>query len=267
MPRRSKQTFILKGVDTNAADIKFGFDLVSNIGTQNPVNDVQDVTKISDLPSSKESSTPSYSYLDEANQPHVCTVTMKSLKDLSKLPHETDIHCFWCRHGFSTSPIGCPIKHVPGRATKSYYSQITKDTYQITDNLPAARKKVLQNLIDGQDSEFVVSDDYDEYFVVDGIFCSFNCALAYAKAHPHDPSYAEAQHLLYALYTKTFNVQAPEILPAPDWRLLESYGGSLSIEEFRKSFETSEYHSLEDFVYKTPQIHILGRLFEKRLKF
>lgn len=267
MPRRSKHTFILKGVDTAAADIKFGFNLVSNIGVETGVSDAQDVTQIVDLPSSKENAVRSYSYLDESNQQHVCTVTMRHLKDLDTLPEKTNICCFWCRYKFKTAPIGCPVKYVPGRSTKSYYSEITKDTYQITDNMPSKRKAILQSLIDGQDSEFVVSDDHDEFFVVDGIFCSFNCALAFVNSVPKNPTYTDSRHLLYALYSKTFRCKAVEIIPAPHWRLLESYGGILSIEEFRKSFESAEFYDLDDFVYETPKAHMIGRLFEKRLKF
>ena len=268
MPRKTKHTFILKGVDTNAADIKFGFNLVSNIGVQTSTKDNQEqVTRISDLPSSRETVSKTYSYLDESNQSHECIVTMRDFQDSSKLPRQTDISCFWCRHKFEQCPIGVPVRYVPSKFTKIYYSEITKDKYQITDNIPKSRKPQLQELIDNQGSDFQVSDNYDEYFVVDGMFCSFNCALAFVKEHKHLPLYKTSRNLLHSMYSKVFNNPSPEIVAAPNWRLLYNYGGTLNIDDFRRSFETVEFADLDDFVYLMPESRMIGKLYEKRVKF
>lgn len=68
-----------------------------------------------------------------------------------------------------------------------------------------------------------------------GIFCSFNCALAYCKKM----SYGDAS-LLYYLYKKTnlAEKKSQNIIPfkqAPDREVLKMFGGILTISEFRES--------------------------------
>jgi hypothetical protein len=126
-----------------------------------------------------------------------------SLKDLSKnlIPEKTHIHCWWCKHSIPDCyhPIGCPIK----------FNSETKIT--------------------------------QEYFDTDGIFCSFNCCLAYANdLSIYNIRYRESGALILLLYKKIFN-QSPfkgSLKAAPDWRLLKMFGGILSIDEFRNSFQT-----------------------------
>ena len=87
------------------------------------------------------------------------------------------------------------------------------------------------------------------------------------KDNRKNPLYASSVTLLHSMYSKIFGTVSPEIAPAPHWRLLYNYGGSLSIEEFRKSFETVEYHNLDDYVYLMPDSRMIGKLYEKRVKF
>ena len=52
-----------------------------------------------------------------------------------QFPSQTDILCFWCKHSFTTRPLGCPIKFINNRIEKAYVSQITKDKYFMKENV------------------------------------------------------------------------------------------------------------------------------------
>jgi ribosomal protein S18 len=168
----------------------------------------------------------SYSFLDESKKEHRAKLTMVNLND--------DCHCFWCRHSFDNMPIGCPIQYKNARILKSYFSEVTKDKYDIISSIPGTLPDTLQenmSLID------------NGYFLVDGVFCSFNCCLAFIQENNKNMLYDMSKQLLYKMYTMCFP-QTPSthsIIPAPHWRLLKSYGGHLTIEEFRKKFNKIKY--------------------------
>jgi hypothetical protein len=56
------------------------------------------------------------------------------------------------------------------------------------------------------------------------------------------------------------------ITPAPHWRLLNEYGGNLTITEFRNSFNKIEYDNFGT-VKNLPEFHSIGTIYEKKLKF
>lgn len=64
-----------------------------------------------------------------------------------------------------------------------------------------------------------------------GNFCSYNCALAYSF-DLNDENIWRRKSLLYLLYFKTYNKMV-NIKPALDWKMLEEYGGSLTLNELR----------------------------------
>ena len=55
-----------------------------------------------------------------------------------------------------------------------------------------------------------------------------------------------------------------EIIPAPHWRMLSDFGGSLSIEEFRESFNKIRYVHHGTCEIKNCSI---GNLYEDQIKF
>jgi len=67
MSRRKKPTFILK-IDPNMVHAKYEFDLISNISSN--VGEKTDTTKlttlIDELPSTRDTDTNTYSFLDES---------------------------------------------------------------------------------------------------------------------------------------------------------------------------------------------------------
>jgi hypothetical protein len=73
---------------------------------------------------------------------------------------------------------------------------------------------------------------YQEKFYAFGIFCSFNCALAY-NINLNDGKLWERYNLLHFLYKKIFNMEI-KISPSPPKELLKMFGGHLTIEEYRK---------------------------------
>lgn len=75
-------------------------------------------------------------------------------------------------------------------------------------------------------------------FYVKGCFCSFNCALAYNfdKNYSNKWEYSALLHMLYKLIYNKYT----RIIPAPSKELLNIYGGSLSIEEYRENLITND---------------------------
>lgn len=126
------------------------------------------------------------------------------------------LYCFWDRHPITTDkPIHCPIEKIQTPQIKTYTSHINGKPYKIQDSI---------NL----------KMEYDQYYV-DGAFCSIECCLAFIEENKSNPLYQYSEHYLRDIFT--FNDQKC----APHWRLLENYGGNMTIEEFRKSFTNTIY--------------------------
>lgn len=264
--KRRRPSFILK-VDPEAVEVKFGFDIVSNLGAV-PM-DNNDTTNLTDLPGTHPVEIKTLSFMDESKQTHKCHVTMFDYLSKDSIPLDAAIKCFWCRNSFETYPIGCPISYIPSKITKRYHSEITKDKYSITDNVTEHRRNILSSIVGVQDSKFEISDDHGEYFLIDGVFCSFNCCIAFIKDRKRNASlYADSEDLLYSLYHKTVGKRAACITPAPHWRLLKEYGGHMTIEEFRAVLGRAEYVDHDDFKYNAPiSTRIIGNMFEKKVRF
>jgi hypothetical protein len=73
----------------------------------------------------------------------------------------------------------------------------------------------------------------EKYYVV-GCYCSYNCASAY-NFSINDMKVWERNTLLKQLYDEVIDNDR-QLIPAPSNKLLERFGGPLTIEEFRKSF-------------------------------
>lgn len=149
----------------------------------------------------------------------------KSTSDLLRLKIErTDILCWWCCHSFDTFPIPAPIKY----------------------------------------------SDKKEDFDVEGCFCSFNCISSYLskKKGIKDTSLVK---LLYnklclpsnkEIKKKKLSVNGylhynniSSIKKAPPKEILESFGGPISIEKYRESFNTLTTFTLNKspMIYRHPE--------------
>lgn len=232
-----------KGGDPNGAadEIEFGTPecisapIFSNleIKLKSPIN----ITKLNEIHSKK-------TYITELAPSKKISRFKISMIDMnSKLEIEYNefsifnYSCFWCRHPFKTLPIGCPVDFIPTSARKKYVSCINNEEYTI-----------LENIIDSQKTtDNLVSINDRNYYITDGIFCSFNCCQAYINDNPKT-MYKNSSSLLLKIYMyyldileEKYEIDSIVITPAPSWRTLICYGGFLSIEEFRSSFNKIIY--------------------------
>lgn len=175
------------------------------------------------------------------------------------LPYRTDCCCWHDRHPFSTSPIGCPIRYVEESADKymqsstvtmtstPYYSneESTSNTSKLKKSTPAITPKVKTN----------------NYYLSIGVFCSFPCVLAHIETYKADPLYKDSKSLLHSLYYKLYGIEL-KVNPASNWQCLKSYGGNMSIEEYRRSFCVCNYIITPDI--KRPYMVSVGKYIEEQ---
>ena len=97
-----------------------------------------------------------------------------------------------------------------------------------------------------------------EYFDVDGVFCSFNCAYAFikdSKEFIYKDSYTYLLRLAKMLFDKDIDIK-----PALHWRMLSIFGGHMDIEMFRKGtiyldivyLQSTKLQSKEVIKFKIP---------------
>ena len=105
------------------------------------------------------------------------------------------------------------------------------------------------------------------YYETEGIFCSFNCCYAYIQKNKYDSQYDLSLNLLAFLYKQLFDVDF-DISPAPDWKLLSLFGGSLEIDPYRDNFYKVDFIAQGKIV--TPPILnqlSINFLYEEKVKF
>ena len=256
-----KYIFTLNGVKTEKVDQRFGISIVSNINTLDACVP-QNTTKISDL-SSVRNTPEIISFIDEAKKTHKCSISMIDFNTKKEFFHDHIYDCFWCRNSIpeTITVIGCPIKYIPTQAVKTYYSEISNDKYTIKENITSKRQKSIN---DTKDSKLTLINK--NYYLTDGIFCSFNCCMAYIEDNKHNSLYDISEMLLLKLYHDIYPTKVVCIDEAPHWRKLKEYGGDLTIEQFRDSFNKIEYQK-HGFISCIPKFKSLGVLFEEKLKF
>jgi len=259
-PRHKALTFTLKNINPKQIEERYGIIIESNLGD---IPAPKFTTPIDGL-SLHNADNKLFSYLDESKKAHRCFCTMVDTLD-HKLPQKTTKHCFWCRNPFSTIPIGVPLRYVHSQSVKTYYSEITKDNYTIRENISIEKRKQLEQL-NNTLSDIDISVVKNEYYITDGLFCSFNCAYAHILDNEQKPEYKLSKALLVGMYEQLYNIPFT-IYHAPDWRLLQQYGGHLSIDEFRDQFNKIEYIDLNNRFTHLPVQHNSSKLFEQKIKF
>lgn len=303
-PRRRSTTALtlaLRKINPSAIDIKYGFQIAFNLSRRSVPSDC---TRITDLgvvngqdqsqvpvarrtcrPSSSVSggqgdlsdgdvgdrpggnnSTVAFSYLDESKRNHHCVVTMSNFQrnPPGGKHNEPYLHCFWCRHAFHNAPVGCPIRYYAHRLLKTYYSEVSRDTFCLRENV--SRGQLDRNRTALEEQSTLLKILPKDYYSYDGIFCSFQCAYAFIKDNKSNPLYTDSEHLLLQLYHDTIGADVPSLEPAPSWRLLKTYGGHMTIDEFRKNFYKMEYHAMDN-ILDPKRVHArpVGFVFEKQV--
>jgi hypothetical protein len=220
-------------------------------------------TKISDI-TKDVGKNAFFSYIDEAKKDHICVVTMKDVVTEQKLPVKTNLSCFWCRHSFPYQPIGCPISYKCTRLFKKYYSEITKNNYCLQENISS--KQFEDCKYPSENNFFSLELEPANFYMTDGMFCSFNCCFAFIRYNKANPLYTQSENLLKKIYFDMFSTHSIDLSPAPHWRLLQNYGGDLSIEDFRKTFYKIEFLDQKDYTNIFPLCKPVGFIFEKKIK-
>lgn len=260
---KKRYVFTLNGVKINKVDQKYGIVPFGSVTEDDVIP--PNATKIDDLDIVKR--TPEIiSFLDESKMLRKCTVSMidfQSEKQCGEIvkKNKCKYKCFWDRNNIpeNIQPIGCPIKYVPSKITKSYHSEISKEKYTIVENVTDKKAKNLKIKKDPR-----IAIEQKSYYQTDGIFCSFNCCMAYIQApeNKHNSLYRHSASLLLKMYNDLNpDEKMVEIASAPHWRTLEEFGGYLNIEQFRESFNKVNYvdHGIVCVS--------IGRLYEDQLKF
>lgn len=251
---------ILKNINHSQLDVKYNFkeykekNKAYNMKGTSSINK----TKLYDF---KDNSC-FYSYIDEAKSDHICLLTMHDVVSNQNLPKQTNLSCYHCHHGFSNIPLGCPIDFKNSKIYKNYYSEITKNNYILQESIVSTNQNRPNH-----PSYFQTEVQPLNYYVTDAIFCSFNCCKAFIQNNKNIPIYTQSEYLLNKIYKDLFETTEKfHIEPAPDWRLLEKYGGPLSIDEFRKNFYKIDYITKDEYMTNLPSFKSIGFVYEKKIK-
>jgi hypothetical protein len=247
-----KYTFVLKNIKSEEIEKKYGIKLISNI-TEVDNNIPTNSTKISELDFMPEKI---ISFLDEHKRIHKCNISMIDFNKNQNI-QSFKYNCYWCKHSFNNNPIGCPIKYISHTVSKTYNSEISKDKYIIKENITN------KNKTHNQHKDLLFSNEC--YYETDGIFCSFNCTIAYINDNKHNIMYDNSYMLLSKIYFE-MSGNTMTLTSAPHWRLLDIYGGHLTINEFRDSFNKSEYINYGT-IKPIADFRSIGSLYEQKLKF
>ena len=247
-----KYYFYLKNVDIENIDKKYGLVRKSNILEPRTPNN--NITPISNLNVILGEDMDNYCFLDETKKKHECVLSTIKHNELNKYSN-----CFWCRHSFNTLPIGCPIKFEHSYVLKKFYSHITKNWYTLKESVS---EKQLINYVN-QDGKYKVINK--NYYITDGVFCSFNCCLAFINDNKHNKLYNNSIQLLNQFYYNIYNKEMG-LDSANSWRLLKEYGGNQTINDFRNNFKKVSY--VDHYIVENiPQNKPIGHIYEKKIKF
>lgn len=214
--------FVLKNIDEKEIQVKYGINIILDTKPKNITN----IDSLFNNADKKEFT----SFLDSSRKIVKCKTSYVNLSN------KQQYNCFWDRNPIPTmyTGIGCPIKYVNSVLIKTYYSETTKDDYTIQENITTKNLELIKN-----NANFKTINK--GYYITDGVFCSFNCCMAYIEDVKRDNMYDKSKQLLLKMYNDIHNTQINEIEPAGHWRTLKEYGGDLTIDRFRSSFNKIEY--------------------------
>lgn len=177
-------------------------------------------------------------HLDQLYKQHPTTipsdkiVTMVDSMTEQKITKHSFTCCFWCRHEFIGIAIGCPINYIHSRVHIGHVSKTTGDTYTNSHSL-------CENEVNNVPKTQTIESR--GYYETDGIFCSFECCMAFILDKKDSIEYTRSENLIARMYIDFYG-HYRRIYPAPSWRLLRNYGGHLTIEDFRGEFGKQVYN-------------------------
>lgn len=220
---KKSRVFILQNVDAGVLDERYGMNSLADSSIP------ENVTKLSDLAAQKHDV---ITFLDDSKKTRVGTLFMV---DVNNINLSGQYHCFWDSHPIGrVKPIGCPLEFVFNQAVRKYVSEISKNSYIIRESLSSNKVQKVQ--LEGVE---IVEGNF---YRTDGVFCSFNCCMAFIYDNKHNPIYKNSEQLLYKMYHDFFGKNIEKIKPANHWRTLLVKGGKDTIEKFRNNLDSVEYN-------------------------
>lgn len=254
-----KYDFLLKALDVKTIDKRYNIRHIPNIASD--YISPSCATRLTQLSPTAEKEP--ISFFDTAKKLHKCDVSIIDFNTQEPLQTRT-ANCFWCRHPFTSPPIGCPVEYISDEVIKTYQSYINKEVYTIKQNITTRKKnKILNNPIISDD---VIQVLEKRAYLVDGVFCDKSCLWTFLEdpGIKMNPLYKNSKKMFFSMYYDITGILLTDVEPAPHWRKLIEYGGDKTIEQFRDGFETSTYiyHGTVKTLYRP-----IGHLYEERLKF
>jgi hypothetical protein len=231
----------------------------------NQVNPEHAKTKLLDLFDNKKSH---ITLVNSTKKSSDCEISVVDFKTKEVRKKNTLYHCFWCKHEIETDLIiGCPIKYMHNQLIKNIKNDVNAEIYSIRENTYETTDSSVKALnTKNINCEF----ERKNYYVVDGAFCSFECTLAFIRDNSKNDFYANSEMLLYKMYLdihEEFDItinQVPDLIScAPHWRLLKIFGGNLSIESFRSSFN-HKFFTTHDYLKVIQAPNLL--LYEQQIR-
>lgn len=259
LKKSGKYLFSLRGVNISKVEQQYGIGIMDTEEVEHGQIPMHS-TDINDLVTVKR--TPDIiSFLDESKRLRKCTVSMVDFRTGEEIKQgkESDCRCFWDHHDIpqDIQAIGCPINYVPPKITKKYFSEIGQDNYSISEQVTIKKANDVKTRGNTR-----LSVNIQNYYETDGVFCSFNCCMKYIDANRHNPIYNNSENLLLMMYNTLHTNSTEEIAMAPDIRKLIGYGGNMTIDQYRESFNSIEYK-----YYGILKCVPVGHIYEKRIKF
>lgn len=254
--------FVFKLKNINTSEIEKVYNIITIESNLHEENVPKNITKLSELSNNTDKI---ISFLDEAKKEHNCMVSMIDFNSNRKLKTLKNYNCFWDNHPIPLDihPIGCPIKYVHHQLIKTYFSEISKDSYTIKEDISDHKLNEIKKDINiTSNPEIKILEN--GYYITDGCFCSFNCAKAYILSNKHNTMFENSQYLLLKMYNEMYNKKITKIIPAPSFRILKPFGGNTDIYDFRSNFNKIDY---SDHGIIIPNNKSLGFLYESSYKF
>jgi hypothetical protein len=151
---------------------------------------------------------------------------LKDYMKSKKLPDTTSIPCLYCTEPFTNQPLGIPIEYLYSYTVNTIERDGIKSSYNTSILTKTQMEKAQKN------NDTIV---YQDYFLVDGNFCSFPCIIAYLARHEQYYDIKEVKLLLKKMHKMLYSTDLT-CVSAPNIRLLKKFGGHLSIKEFRQDY-------------------------------
>lgn len=274
-------TFILNDINPSKLDRLHTMTEIQNIFKSVPTNN--NTSKVS-LDKKKDdlknitTKLESIGFSDKTKEPIFTTVNgsfkfnifsnFENKKEI--LSGNCNINCWYCRNLVPRDfmPLALPLKYYPSFteykfAHNSLINTIDKLNYKVSevvnvndkdkdkinyDKVNLSVKDRMSYSDSGSEKTLIIN----EYFDGEGIFCSFNCMLAFVKEN-NNVKYKNSYMLILTLYKVIFgNYPKEKILEAPSWKMLKEYGGELTINEYRKCFQLVSYKDMNQYIKALP---------------